>query len=65
MLEDNIKGMMIGAAIGDALGYPLEIMGNKNTDGTKIQSVQTFTDWIRVYKNRYFKCTEKIKAGTY
>ena len=64
-MEDNIKGMMIGAAIGDALGYPLEIMGNKNTDGTKIQNVQTFTDWIRVHKNRYFKCTEEIKAGTY
>ena len=58
-------GAMLGAACGDALGWP-----NERIDKTKVSeqtqgSLQEFREWSRHSGGRFFRHEETIKAGEY
>lgn len=61
--KEKYTGALIGAAIGDALGWPNEQNSsnvNKNKD-----SIRTFVEWKRRAGGRYWPYEEKICAGEY
>lgn len=60
--KDKYIGAMIGAAVGDALGWPNE---NNSHNVLKHTKINTFIDWNRKCGGRYWPHEEYIKAGEY
>lgn len=61
-MEEKCIGAMLGAAIGDALGWPNEFLkaGKKN-----ISSENKFSQWKRYTGGKYWHHNEEILAGEY
>lgn len=69
-LEGNITkkavGGMLGAACGDALGWPNERVGQSTSDKDKSKgALAKFRKWTRRSGGRYYPHEETIDAGTY
>ncbi|AOK91785.1 ADP-ribosylglycohydrolase family protein [Paenibacillus polymyxa] len=60
---DKQFGSLIGAAIGDSLGWPQEDRSSKIGSSTNVQV--DFQKWIRKAGGRYYSHEEEIKAGSY
>ena len=58
MKLDNIQGAFIGGAIGDALGFPHEMLN-------KYKGMKGFFPWKMVRSNKYITKHIDIKPGTY
>ena len=61
--KEKYIGALIGAAIGDALGWPNE-QNSKNVSKKK-NNIRTFIDWNRRAGGKYWAHEEKIYAGEY
>lgn len=63
---EKAKGAFLGAAIGDALGWPYEFRASRvgSTDSLFGKDVQ-FHPWVRKSGGRYYPYDEEIKAGEY
>lgn len=61
--KEKYTGALIGAAIGDALGWPNE-QNSKNIRKNR-NSIRTYVDWNRRAGGRYWPHEEKICAGEY
>lgn len=62
------QGAFLGAAIGDALGWPQEDRSRKAGGTSTRQSTlftQGFQDWLRISGGRFFAHEELIRAGEY
>lgn len=65
-LIDNAIGAILGAACGDALGWPNERVGRSSFRDRQSQaSLQEFTRWTRRSGGRYYPHEEVIEAGNY
>lgn len=62
IIEDKCRGAMLATAIGDALGWPLEIRCKNQDKNPKLTG--KFVDWIRSTNNPRWHA-EKILAGEY
>lgn len=66
LLNDKAIGAMLGAACGDALGWPNELRGRSTSKRQPLQgSFQEFRQWIRKSGGRFFPHDEIIEAGEY
>lgn len=61
--KEKYTGALIGAAIGDALGWPNE-QNSKNISKNK-NSIRTYVEWNRRAGGRYWPHEEKICVGEY
>ena len=61
-IEEKCKGAMLGAAIGDALGWPNEFSKNEKRDAGPENK---FYRWKRYTGGRYWRHDEEILAGEY
>jgi len=61
--KEKYVGAMLGAAIGDALGWPNE-QNSKNIN-KKNGSIKTFVSWTRKGGGRYWPYEEFVDAGEY
>jgi len=61
--EMKFQGVIIGAAFGDALGWPQEGRA-KNTSASK-KTALSFSDWVKRSGGRFQPHEEIIPAGTY
>lgn len=65
LLRDRAVGALLGAAIGDALGWPQEQNGRR-VGGAKTATVQAkFQPWKRREGSRYYTYEETIQPGEY
>ena len=58
-------GAMLGAACGDALGWPNERIGKSKTNINAQGRLQDFKRWTRLSGGRFFPHEETIEAGEY
>lgn len=63
MIKERYLGALLGASIGDALGWPNEQNSNNVKKNTVIN--EQFIDWKRKTGGRYWPCEETIYAGEY
>jgi ADP-ribosylglycohydrolase/catechol 2,3-dioxygenase-like lactoylglutathione lyase family enzyme len=56
---------MLGLAVGDALGWPMEDRGGRVGGTAKVQPAFEFTKWSRREGGRFAPHVEEIAAGTY
>lgn len=61
--KEKYAGALLGAAIGDALGWPNE-QNSKNINKNR-NSIRTYVEWNRRAGGRYWPHEEKICAGEY
>ena len=61
--KEKYTGALIGAAIGDALGWPNE-QNSKNIRKNR-NSIRTYVEWNRRAGGKYWPHEEKICAGEY
>lgn len=66
-LASQARGVFLGAAVGDALGWPQEqnsgiVGGNKNRN---INPTSDFRSWVRYGGNQYQKYIDPVAAGEY
>ncbi len=65
--SDRAQGLMLGAAVGDALGWPQEqrsgILGGQKS--RNIPPSMTFRSWARWGGPQYSKYEDKVAAGSY
>lgn len=61
--KERYIGAMLGAAIGDALGWPNE--QNNKCVSKKNENIKTFISWTRRAGGRYWPYEEHINAGEY
>ena len=59
--KEKYTGALIGAAIGDALGWPNE-QNSKNINKNR-NSIRTYVEWNRRAGGRYWPYEEKICAS--
>lgn len=65
-LNDRAIGAMLGAAYGDALGWPNELRSRSTSKKQTVQgSIQQFKSWVRRSGGRFFPHEEIIEAGEY
>lgn len=65
-LNDRAIGAMLGAAYGDALGWPNELRSRSTSKNQSAQgSIQQFKTWVRRSGGRFFPHEEIIEAGEY
>ncbi|CAL9630167.1 hypothetical protein SUDANB99_06009 (plasmid) [Streptomyces sp. enrichment culture] len=66
-LSDRAQGLMLGAAVGDALGWPQEqrsgILGGQKS--RSIPPSMAFRSWARWGGPQYSKYEDKVAAGSY
>lgn len=66
LMLNKAVGAMLGAACGDALGWPNERVGRSYKDESKPQGpLLEFTKWTRRSGGRYYPHDEIIDAGSY
>ena len=63
IMKEKYIGALLGAAIGDALGWPNE-QNSKNINRNK-ENIKSFISWIRKGGVRYWPYEERINAGEY
>ncbi len=61
--KEKYEGALIGAAIGDALGWPNE--QNSRNINKKNNNIKTYVEWNRCAGGRYWQHEEKIGVGEY
>lgn len=62
---DRAAGMMLAAAVGDALGWPHERRDRTRRTQSTEHDTRRFTSWERIAGNRFRPFTEVIGAGDY
>jgi len=63
----RIEGLLVGAAVGDALGWPQENRSNivGGQKARRVDPALRFTDWERNSGSQYARYRERIRAGEY
>lgn len=61
---DKYVGALLGAAIGDALGWPNEY-NSKNIKRNNLKEKQMFQKWLRHHTSRFWSHEEEINPGEY
>lgn len=64
LAKTRYTGAMLGAAIGDALGWPNE-QNSRNINHKKNNYNENFVEWTRKSGGRFWPHEEKISAGEY
>jgi ADP-ribosylglycohydrolase/extradiol dioxygenase family protein len=64
-LHEATQGAILAFAVGDALGWPLEVRGNRVGGATDLAPALAFHEWTRREGGRWAPHEERIPPGTY
>lgn len=62
---ERARGAFVAAAVGDALGWPMEDRGNRVGGTAKVKPMPRMVPWVRREGGRYAPHEQPIPAGGY